>query len=176
MDIITKDYAKANGLNRYFTGKECLRGHICERNMSGACVECTKINQKKWCKANPEKLYTKCKKWRTENPEKNKEKFQKWATNNPEKVKQANRKCKGIPEPTRAEPKTCEICGNPENGKGRWGIGQALSVDHNHSTGKFRGWLCGNCNRALGLLKDSEETIQNMLNYLKNHNERYNVA
>lgn len=42
-----------------------------------------------------------------------------------------------------------------------------LVVDHDHKTGKVRGLLCHNCNRALGLLKDNKEIIQNCLSYLE---------
>ncbi len=49
----------------------------------------------------------------------------------------------------------CAIC-NQESDK-------ALHLDHNHKTGKNRGLLCHNCNRALGFLGESLETIMNML-------------
>lgn len=42
-----------------------------------------------------------------------------------------------------------------------------LVVDHCHATGVVRGLLCHNCNRALGLLKDSQKSIEAALNYLK---------
>lgn len=42
-----------------------------------------------------------------------------------------------------------------------------LVVDHCHTSGQVRGLLCHNCNRALGLLKDSEEALQRALNYLR---------
>lgn len=44
-----------------------------------------------------------------------------------------------------------------------------LAVDHNHITGKVRGLLCDNCNRALGLLKvDNNDTIADRIKeYLK---------
>ena len=41
-----------------------------------------------------------------------------------------------------------------------------LVVDHCHESGRVRGLLCHNCNRALGLLKDNTETIQRALDYL----------
>lgn len=39
-------------------------------------------------------------------------------------------------------------------------------LDHNHKTGKVRGILCENCNRALGLFKDSIKNINSALKYL----------
>lgn len=42
-----------------------------------------------------------------------------------------------------------------------------LVVDHCHSTGRVRGLLCHNCNRALGLLKDDVERILKAADYVK---------
>ncbi len=42
-----------------------------------------------------------------------------------------------------------------------------LQVDHCHITGKVRGLLCGNCNKALGLMKDNLNSIKNMYKYIK---------
>jgi hypothetical protein len=42
-----------------------------------------------------------------------------------------------------------------------------LVVDHNHKTGAIRGMLCHNCNRALGLLQDSEEILEKALKYIQ---------
>ena len=41
------------------------------------------------------------------------------------------------------------------------------AIDHNHETGEFRGVLCKQCNRALGMFQDSEIVLQNALEYLK---------
>lgn len=41
-----------------------------------------------------------------------------------------------------------------------------LHIDHDHNTGKVRGLLCDNCNKSLGLLKDSTEILQNAIKYL----------
>lgn len=42
-----------------------------------------------------------------------------------------------------------------------------FAVDHNHLTGKIRGLLCNQCNRALGMFKDSPILLQKALDYLK---------
>jgi len=41
-----------------------------------------------------------------------------------------------------------------------------LVVDHDHNTGKIRGMLCHNCNRALGLLHDDTNVLQKAIDYL----------
>lgn len=42
----------------------------------------------------------------------------------------------------------------------------ALVVDHCHATGRVRGLLCHNCNRALGLLKDNKEVLRKAIDYV----------
>lgn len=47
---------------------------------------------------------------------------------------------------------------------------ETLHVDHCHSSMKVRGFLCGSCNRALGLFKDSQDVLENAIKYLKERN------
>ena len=42
-----------------------------------------------------------------------------------------------------------------------------LVVDHDHITGKVRGLLCHNCNRALGLLGDNVDILLSSISYLE---------
>lgn len=42
-----------------------------------------------------------------------------------------------------------------------------LNLDHCHSTGKVRGLLCHNCNRALGLFQDNPEVVRRAADYLE---------
>ena len=44
-------------------------------------------------------------------------------------------------------------------------------VDHAHATGKFRGLLCGNHNKVLGLIKEREEELLGLVEYLRNTRE-----
>ncbi len=41
------------------------------------------------------------------------------------------------------------------------------AIDHNHETGEFRGVLCKQCNRALGMFGDSPKVLRNALEYLE---------
>lgn len=59
----------------------------------------------------------------------------------------------------------CAICGSKESGDKR---SSRLSVDHCHLTGKIRGLLCSSCNKALGLMKDSINSLTMAIAYLQN--------
>jgi hypothetical protein len=57
----------------------------------------------------------------------------------------------------------CYICGQTD-------ANRALSIDHDHATGKVRGLLCSNHNRALGLLADDPDLVLAAHKYLvKDH-------
>ena len=61
----------------------------------------------------------------------------------------------------------CAICGT-DKPTGKW---RTFGVDHCHHTGKVRGLLCNECNRGIGLLKDSPELVLKAYDYLKNHHD-----
>lgn len=44
-----------------------------------------------------------------------------------------------------------------------------LFIDHCHKTGMARGVLCGNCNTAIGMLKDSAELLLKARLYILRH-------
>lgn len=64
----------------------------------------------------------------------------------------------------------CAICKQPETTLIRGKVIN-MSVDHNHITGAARGLLCTQCNRALGLFKDNEYTLQSAISYLRMQND-----
>ena len=41
------------------------------------------------------------------------------------------------------------------------------AIDHNHDTEEFRGVLCRQCNRALGMFRDSAKILLSAVDYLK---------
>ena len=58
----------------------------------------------------------------------------------------------------------CDICGQPEP--------RGITVcDHDHETGKFRGWLCNRCNRTLGFVEDDIALLQKLIMYLEFHDD-----
>lgn len=53
-------------------------------------------------------------------------------------------------------PEVCECCGKEKK----------LVLDHCHETGQFRGWLCHQCNMAIGNLGDNISGLMNAVLYL----------
>lgn len=41
-----------------------------------------------------------------------------------------------------------------------------LVLDHDHTTGVVRGFICGACNSAIGMARDSSDTLRRMADYL----------
>ena len=68
----------------------------------------------------------------------------------------------------------CAICKKANRTDSHNGLRKKqLGVDHDHKTGSVRGLLCNDCNRAIGLLRDSAELLRKAANYLDFHTERY---
>ena len=59
------------------------------------------------------------------------------------------------PQPAAGTP--CACCGRIDK----------LFCDHDHATGKFRAWICRQCNSGIGLLGDSEQGLRQALAYLE---------
>jgi hypothetical protein len=74
-----------------------------------------------------------------------KEYMEKWHIKRREKIM-------GSPKPS-----ICPVCK-------RGGI--RICMDHNHKTGKMRGWLCDKCNVTLGRVDDSPKILLALIKYL----------
>jgi Recombination endonuclease VII len=173
--IITRVDAKAAGLTRYFTGKPCKHGHVSDRDVSShTCGECLRIKQAEWVKANPEKRREADRKHRAKNAAHIAETKKIWKAANRDKHGVSNRKWKlkrfgGIEvfdALLKAQEGMCAICGT-DKGSSTGKDDRRLAVDHCHATGAVRGLLCGNCNRMLGLAKDSPDLLRKAAAYLE---------
>jgi hypothetical protein len=124
------------------------------------CRECETAYALAWNKANPEKA-----------KEHHKKQYQKTKHLRDPSKRRAQKLLKnfGISHAEYAEMLLsqggrCAACGTNE-----LGFHKHFNVDHCHTTGKIRGLLCGNCNRAIGLLRDSVETALAVALYLERH-------
>jgi Recombination endonuclease VII len=60
--------------------------------------------------------------------------------------------------------KSCEICGRPAAVRG-------IHADHDHKTLRFRGWLCHNCNRGIGMFGDDPGLLRAAAEYIERNRE-----
>lgn len=74
-----------------------------------------------------------------------------------------NRLNEALSELYLAHNKRCDICGTST-----LEFNQGLCIDHCHTTGKVRGFLCHPCNLGVGFFSDSKVLLQNAITYLDN--------
>ena len=134
-----------------------------KNGLQGICKDCQKVIRKE-----NSSIYTIYgKDYKLKNKEELKTKAKKYILKNKDKIQQKRNDHKliyryGI---TREEFQTmykdqkglCGICSEYK---------KVLHVDHNHTTKKIRGLLCGHCNRGLGLFKDNKNNLQKAIKYL----------
>ena len=85
--IISREEAEEKGLNKFFTGKPCLHGHIdFKYTRDGRCKSCMSISTKKYKSKNYEKVVSLHRKahqsWRVRNIDKERERRRLWKKNN----------------------------------------------------------------------------------------------
>jgi len=130
---------------------DCFR----RRKMDGktylhsSCNACNKVSWDKWI-ANNKEHYQKVKKEGQDALHHNHKKYERNGLTK-ERYDVAFEIQKGL----------CAICQKPSKDN------QSLAMDHNHKTNEFRGLLCKECNRALGLFGDNIDTLTNAVTYLK---------
>ena len=120
------------------------RGGKYKHLLKSQCNKCLKAQHKEWCKKNPERV------------------SQYRATEDAlhKRCQRRNINVETFFKVFEDQSYECKICSAPitlENS----------AIDHNHDTGEFRGVLCRNCNRALGLFKDNPEILKKAAIYLE---------
>ena len=123
----------------------------CRDGFTSWCLECHRKYNKKHYIDNADR----CKQWREAN---------RFLFSLIQSKKTAKRKgyipcIASVEELSAAFNSHCEVCGVKENGK-------KLHMDHDHKTGKFRGWLCNRCNMILGHALDSRIHLLGLIEYL----------
>jgi hypothetical protein len=61
------------------------------------------------------------------------------------------------------EPFRCPICKKTTIP----GLTSKVVLDHDHETGRIRGWICDSCNTGIGRFKDNITLLENAIRYLK---------
>ena len=121
---------------------------------------------------NKELAILRSREWRKKNLKRSRENSRRYQREHPEKVLEWSLKKYGLSiEEYEKMGDRCHICGLSQhgmtNGKAR------LSVDHDKTTGRVRGLLCGNCNVGLGHFNHSEKILQGAIAYLKENGDVY---
>lgn len=127
-----------------------------------------RLNRKRYAAENKEKIRGYHKKYRDSNSEECNMRNKNWREANPDKeIERHLMSHYGITtdeynDMFRKQLGRCAICGAHQSECKR-----ALSVDHDHETGKVRGLLCQKCNTAIGLLGDNAELTRRATLYLE---------
>ena len=115
------------------------------------CVECVKATAQRWYAENPDR-------WKeTRDPAKHRANSKKHWEKRGLYLKYGITQDE-LDAQVAVQNGVCAVCGQEPD---------KLHIDHNHDTGKVRGLLCGNCNRALGLMYDDVESLEHAIAYLK---------
>ena len=73
-------------------------------------------------------------------------------------VKAQSRERREIMRTAPPRPDVCECCGERPS---KW------TMDHDHETKRFRGWVCESCNHGIGKLGDNITGLTKAIEYLK---------
>lgn len=64
------------------------------------------------------------------------------------------------------EPFECPICSK----KTIAGITSKVVLEHDHRSGKVRGWVCDSCNTGIGRFKDDKELLKKAIKFIESNN------
>lgn len=161
----------------------CRRSKICREcgqapkaYCSALCKRCKAKSHLDWYRANPEKnkMYAERRQSRINaSPElraiKNEKQRAKYAQNKSQRQRRRRiYKFKISPQyhdsALRVQQGKCDICGLTESQDNKF-----LHLDHDHSNGIARGFLCMKCNHGLGCFRDNPDFLRSAAEYLEAH-------
>lgn len=115
--------------------------------------------------------------WRARNRERVRQVTKRWRDANPDKARDMSRRtylkatygmsAAQYDAMVAGQGGVCSACLLPPSGRGPKGRPPRLHIDHDHVTGRVRGLLCGKCNQALGLLRDSGAVAARLAAYVE---------
>lgn len=114
----------------------------------------------KWSVRNRAKHYQICKDTRAKKPEYYSRRHRKYCL-----MQNYNITEEQYTEMLKSQNGCCAICGTSKP-TGKWKV---FAVDHDHKTNVVRELLCNECNRGIGLLKDSYELLNKAAQYILKH-------
>lgn len=169
----TRAAARKVGSKFYFTGNPCPRGNIATRLTSAGgcwCDDCRVLHSRRasaWQKKNPASVTAWARAWRENNTEyvKVRSRFYKAKHRTRDRERHLARTY-GITQADylaimESQEGKCALC-RVDPGETPRGL---LVVDHCHSSGKVRGLLCDDCNKALGVIEKYRDKVSAMLVY-----------
>ncbi|MGH2808786.1 MAG: endonuclease VII domain-containing protein, partial [Actinomycetota bacterium] len=133
------------------------------------CKACLNARHKKWYRKNREYAIKQAQQWKKDNPERHAGNVKRQREKDPARLARINREGHLLRKYGLSladfeflvitQGGACRICGKVE--------GDKLHVDHDHQTGLIRGLLCGNCNKAIGLLEEDADRFAAATSYLR---------
>jgi len=139
----------------------------------GQCKGCVDIRMQRWLTANKDSMRVYYRdygfQYRAKYPERFKRYREAGRFNNAilnsvhESKKHGHMACTASKEEIRAAfSGRCEICGISEHN-----CSTKLHMDHCHTTGRFRGWLCRKCNTLLAKANDDCDILSSAIEYCR---------
>jgi hypothetical protein len=149
-------------LTEYYPAMGCVDG------LRGDCKLCFKERAAARYRANPEPAKRRAREWAQNNPDRVKARIAADKASGKKAVRDRKsyiRRTYGLTESEyddlmARQGGRCAICDSKPSGKAR------LHLDHDHATGRTRGFLCFRCNNALGDFSDSRGLLRKAIAYL----------
>ena len=125
-----------------------------------------KLHQSRWYEAHKDQAKAAARRWKENNPGRSNESSRQYSARNRDLIASRKRARKyGITVEAQEQlleqqSYACAVC------RTQFLRSSDRHLDHNHLTGKVRGFLCGPCNQAIGLMRDSADQLRAAAEYL----------